>query len=1151
MAAPIEPLVQFVNHGILPFAGRDSERREILAFSAGLATAESLRIGLVTGEGGIGKSRLFEETLPGIIAQGGCIVRAKLHADTAGSLVALLVDSLWRSEATRSIIKRQPEPTVASVLHQLRRLVHLRQLIVVIEDIHLLTGPSVDAFAALVAGLADEPAGMLLAARPVALDVRGIIEPHIGLNLELVGLNNEALETIWSELFGVENMDKGVMKALLERTEGNPLAMRMALRTGVRSESVDSPKRDNLVRLVLDLPTLERSLHATTRLLAEGMIAHLDTEERSWAARLASLGEIVSPEAAQLILDGNQKSVQALLDKGVIAESVTIPAALTESTGERSFPLVFTHTLVHRYFLEKNEFDIDRFWGVLAAKVTLYSLTPFERIASGADAPRCAESTLLAGANAFRSIMSHLNMIHAPGSHSIRIMVEGFDRIISSLIPDLSKEAALELELINYYIRINRFRYAGRHDTPERRQEYVALLEGYLDRAVETLPEHLLHHRIWGLAWSFTFKAFTDAVIDHELSDRIEKIIEAHPEFRKKDRAYFSYHSWVLRYVLFFITENSQANERLMAMMALSRDRMREILNDDSGGLQSTVDRVILPIQMHLFGTADELEECRKLFTGYEMRARENWDFRLHALKFLVRTGNIERALQQNNDAFQGVLSGKPFPSFDYYWSLPLILSAVNTPLPEISEFMRKNWQRMDPAYYPGMAHNLHLCGALRGDAGWGDDLFRELTGNVEYVEEQFAESLFYWFVQGTLRKKHDKARELLTEHRASGDNAAIEVTRFNHGNLTNLAYFVFGLPDTPDETSIESAIRSELLDPLCDCYRFDDLISTLTLLSYAESEGISSMRDRLCPDIRLAIIRTMNWLIETRRIVFARIFPEHFPECFTQQEWKEWSGRIDIELEEQRKRLRPDDVDVNNGDNRRVGISMIGSIGYRMGLDGRLGSEDSFQAIKGIRLKQLLGLMTLSAIVERPLSRAEFFAVVADDGADDESRRNAVKVAVYQLRKLLGPQSIQQGDETPRLNLEVVRVDLIEACQAIARAESEFGSGSLKNAATALLRALHILNSEVAYPTLYDQTFESAREDLETRLRRIILNVSRRLLAQGDESTCEAILRQGVRQISGDEEIEEELLLVLGVTEKRLDAVRMRGAVDITSVAS
>jgi len=51
-------LLDFLNHGILPFVGRDSELERLVRFWSSTIDAGGLRTALLVGEAGIGKSRL-------------------------------------------------------------------------------------------------------------------------------------------------------------------------------------------------------------------------------------------------------------------------------------------------------------------------------------------------------------------------------------------------------------------------------------------------------------------------------------------------------------------------------------------------------------------------------------------------------------------------------------------------------------------------------------------------------------------------------------------------------------------------------------------------------------------------------------------------------------------------------------------------------------------------------------------------------------------------------------------------------------------------------------------------------------------------------------------------------------------------------------
>ena len=109
-------LVDFLNHGALPFTGRREELQRLLEFWRSTPESGGLRALLLSGEAGIGKSRIVEELLPQIHRGGGIAVQIKLLPESTDSIVPLVARALWYSDAGRHLLKKEPEENLGSVL---------------------------------------------------------------------------------------------------------------------------------------------------------------------------------------------------------------------------------------------------------------------------------------------------------------------------------------------------------------------------------------------------------------------------------------------------------------------------------------------------------------------------------------------------------------------------------------------------------------------------------------------------------------------------------------------------------------------------------------------------------------------------------------------------------------------------------------------------------------------------------------------------------------------------------------------------------------------------------------------------------------------------------------------------------------------------
>jgi hypothetical protein len=195
---------------------------------------------------------------------------------------------------------------------------------------------------------------------------------------------------------------------------------------------------------------------------------------------------------------------------------------------------------------------------------------------------------------------------------------------------------------------------------------------------------------------------------------------------------------------------------------------------------------------------------------------------------------------------------------------------------------------------------------------------------------------------------------------------------------------------------------------------------------------------------------------------------------------------------------------------------------------------------IRGTRLRTLVGLLVADRMLDEPLDYREFSTIVAGT-VDPDKARKTLNGVVFRLREILGHDAINTQEETPRLNLELVTADLLDAAGALGEAADALREGSLPRAGRRLLQVLAITSGKVPFPTLYENFFEATRERFETRLRTLLLKTAKDLLADGDARSAEELLRGGFAAMTGDEELAELLCDALVMLGKRAEAERVR----------
>lgn len=210
------------------------------------------------------------------------------------------------------------------------------------------------------------------------------------------------------------------------------------------------------------------------------------------------------------------------------------------------------------------------------------------------------------------------------------------------------------------------------------------------------------------------------------------------------------------------------------------------------------------------------------------------------------------------------------------------------------------------------------------------------------------------------------------------------------------------------------------------------------------------------------------------------------------------------------------------------------------------ISSADESVAPRGQRLKTLLGVMVANEILGRRLERDEFLRIASGHTDDPRHARDIVNKTVSRLREGLGRADVILTDgDTPRLNRDVVDVDLIEAMESVGRVRESVRLGTLMKGRQEIRKVFELWKGEVPYPTLYDEFFETLREEFELAVRDAAILLALALNDAGDGAEAEEVLRRLYEAVPEDAEIGELLARSLEANGRKVEAMRMRRAAE------
>ncbi len=1086
-------LIDLLNHGTLPFVGRGAEIERIVAFWRGTFDASELRAALMIGETGIGKSRLIEEAIRPIRAAGGAVVHMRVYPESTTSLVAIASRALRSSDTGGRLLKKEPEALPETVAAAFRRLSRLRPTLLVVEDIHLLSGESLREFTLLLHSLADDTLSVLCAARPVEMEGRGPLERFLVEEIRLEGLDETELQRLWHELFE-SPPEPDLLRALAGSTAGNPLALRSALRGAVRSEAIRFDERSNGWRTELSAASLARSLKRSVDLLAEGMAAHLTPQERRAAEELASLGEVFAMETADRMIEGAERMIEVLTFRGIVAAASTATPPLAGRGSDHPL-LAFTHSLLHTHLLDASHPDPGLLARAIAGNLPLYSILPFRLVAAGAD------DLPLSGEERRAAIERALNATYlldiGPDWELSLDAWNAAQRLIESPAALWTDEERLDQTaqlLIRKIIHLRR-----RINSPEHEE----LVDRLLELTEGPIPEELRHHRLSALRYLYWREFHRDQSRCREIWERMEELLQGHPPLRFR-----------IEYIG-YLGNVAQAARSISdkETLRLVEKRYNDLLASHEAGdaLRLLARESITPHLLSLFDSPEELQE--RLRMADELTASPTGSqitFRMLRIGLLESIGRLDETLQACDDALRQS-KDQGLDRNVLHCSLVRICckGAFGADLAECEREARALREEARAKGMEAFGRNagIYLCevGVLRNDPAWTARIAEEFLGGHERL----------W----------PENRIMLAS--AAGNLAGIVDDLPDEDELgallKRLASAAVGRTEISTRDLIDAALPALRRAPM----RKDDLVALHAILTLIDLG--SGFRPELASELeserRTALVRALEWLAAHGLVAYMRPFVERYEGLLPKKEATSWRSRMQSLTRERARRL-------GNPTGRRVKVSMLGTITVER--------PDGETRNLGSRLRTLLGLMVADTMLENPLSHREFIRIAAGEEAEQEHARKTMNTGVLRLREAMGQDAILTDGETPRLNPEVLTVDLLKADEALKEAAAALRDRTLLRAYPAVLRALEITAGEVPFPTLYDELFEAAREEFEIRLRDAVIDVSRELLHEGDAESAREILRRSFDSMPDDEEIAELLRDTLAAMGRHVEAERV-----------
>ncbi len=1093
----------------LPFVGRSEEIERIVAFYRSTTTSDRLSVLWLQGPAGVGKSRLLGQVIPLLNDLSPAILHIKSYPDSANSVNDLLTQAMATIPQPLRLLSNIPFE--ASVLTKLRRIARLRPTILILEDIHLLDERAASELGQLLHSLSDEPVCVLAVARPGEHPSFKAVNSFILESIVLEPLSpDEILQLL--ELSQTPIQDKHSAMLIHEATRGLPLILRSVL-SGLPRQDVNA---QNWTSQQSSTPTSIREKAQTAiDSLTMYLAASMSAEEHDAACRLAVLGEVFSKEGATIMLAERIDILTQLLQKGILMKVRHGGYSITSSeTVDERF--AFTHTLLHEALLAKAPNLIEELLHLFESDVPLYSIMPMQQLSETVF--KDSQVDLIPDAmNAFVELAHTLATSHR--FSFIQNVYDAASHFYDQNHSRVNQSTRRDMWLFLLAIRLGTQNYLPASE------EYQALTTEYLNITEEPANIATAKHRLLALCLHITAQRIHANPSQHIKScyDEIDQLASQFPSLRSTEQ-YIKTISIAINVLI-----GDQTPELILRSQQYVDEIRAMTLKQPTQTLLDEFYSLVLN-RIHLFLSHAEFKEVQVLAEeALEFFGRNKFPIPLRRsfATFFTTTGQPRKALAfhqkylESHYANDSTLSpiGALTQRFMIHATLGAPRSYLETALESIWEMTHRGSDVLDTADYSTAKYNIWnstlTASCVQNDWDWADEVIQQ-TETDPAVADALQVQIGLVF--------------LYTANHVGLQNMIAQ------GNVIDIFLPIVNAILNPSVQNLDRAfsVGSSILNTAI--VRVNNISRrniTIALLDALESSTGEPLSQALVNEIRSALRGALQWTVDRELGGYMKGLVQRAKKYLPTDEYAKWEKELDRLLTRLSREFNWNTI--QEKPEGKINLSMIGTMNYCL-------ADEKPQRILGLRARVILGLMVFNEIAERPLSNKDFRKLAVDHTLDDEEAGGAMRSALLRLRSLLGKKTIiSDRKSAPRLNLDIVHVDLIEASKLLNASVDAVRALRPRKAKQAVMRALEILQGEPAFPALYDEIFEAARLDFDFRVREAVLATAQLLYQEGDPDEAANLLSQAYNHMPSDDEIAEELTRLLQLVGRNAEAFRVK----------